>query len=208
MSYPSPPWNLQGFAYVSLQLIDFDQAYLHIPSDLELVSVLPGYTIGGIYLSHYGANSALSYSELIVVPGVVRSGEALGAWISHIYVDNSDSVAGGQQIWGLPKQLAEFHWQRDRTAVAVQQTDRLLCNLQTSWQLPLWQQPFAGTVLSQLQTTLVQFVGQASFRVRLTGAQLTIPDTAPFANLGLDRPLVVVGCHDLDLLVKAPVPSN
>jgi acetoacetate decarboxylase len=25
-------------------------------------------------------------------------------------VDNPDSVAGGREIWGLPKELAEFSW--------------------------------------------------------------------------------------------------
>ncbi|NJN88077.1 MAG: acetoacetate decarboxylase family protein [Leptolyngbyaceae cyanobacterium SL_7_1] len=204
MSPPPAPWTLNGFAYVSLQLVDWDKAYAHVPSHLTLLSVLPGYTLGGIYLASYGTGSTLPYSELIVIPGLVQLGNTVGAWISHIYVDNPDSVAGGRQIWGLPKEMAEFDWQADRTRVTVQQGDRLLCDLQTDWHLSLWRQPFVGNVFSQIHSTLMQFVGKASFQPALTGAQVYIPPTAPFANLGLDRPLVVVGCQDLDLWVEAP----
>lgn len=68
----------------------------------------PGWTFGGVYCAHYGAGSTLEYLELIVIPGLVRRGHRLGAWISHIYVDDAQSVAGGRSIWALPKELAEF----------------------------------------------------------------------------------------------------
>lgn len=206
MSYPSAPWHLKGCAYVSLHLVDYNKARSHVPSYLDLVSVLPGYTVGGVYVSRYGAGSVLQYSELIVVPGLVKHRNTIGAWISHIYVDNPDSVAGGREIWGLPKEIAQFDW-HDRPSVVVKQSDRILCAMQVGWQLPLWHQSFAGQVFSQLQT-LVQFQGKASFRSSIIGADLTIPATSPFASLALDRPWLAVGCDNLDLWVGAPINAT
>jgi acetoacetate decarboxylase len=58
----------------------------------------------------------LEYSELIVIAGLVRYSGQIGGWVSHIYVDNADSVAGGRNIWGLPKELAEFIWEKNTSA--------------------------------------------------------------------------------------------
>ncbi|HEY9821570.1 MAG TPA: acetoacetate decarboxylase family protein, partial [Candidatus Sericytochromatia bacterium] len=105
MTYPPAPWTLQGYAIQSLQLIDIERVRPLIPTEFEIISVLPGKTVGGVYLSYYGSGSVLEYSELIVAAGMVRYSGKIGGWVSHIYVDNADSVAGGREIWGLPKEL-------------------------------------------------------------------------------------------------------
>jgi hypothetical protein len=46
MSYPSAPWINKGFAYQSLHLIDLERVRAFVPSDLQIVSVLPGKTLG------------------------------------------------------------------------------------------------------------------------------------------------------------------
>jgi acetoacetate decarboxylase len=106
MAYPSAPWTLRGFAFQTVQPLDIDRVRPSVPSDLEIVSIFPGKTLGGIYVSSYGSTSTLQYSELIVVSALVRQGARLGAWISHIYVDNPDSVAGGRDIWSLASRTA------------------------------------------------------------------------------------------------------
>src|SRR5919199_4290949 len=123
MPYPAPPWTLQGYALQTLQLIDVERVRPLIPPEFDIVSVLPGKTIGGVYLSYYGSGSVLEYSELIVAAGMVRYSGKIGGWISHIYVDNPDSVAGGRNIWGLPKELAEFTWERGEH-ITVRQGNR------------------------------------------------------------------------------------
>jgi acetoacetate decarboxylase len=45
----------------------------------------------------------LEYNELIIIAAVLGYKGKFGAWISHIYVDNPDSVAGGREIWGYLK---------------------------------------------------------------------------------------------------------
>ena len=72
MNYPQPPWNLKGHAIQTLNLLDINQVRPVIPPELEIVAVLPGKTLGGIYLSAYKSGSLLQYNELIVVAGLTR----------------------------------------------------------------------------------------------------------------------------------------
>ena len=103
MPYPPAPWKAKGFVVQTLRLIDVEKARRFVPSELEIVSVLPGKTLGSVYIADYGPGSALEYNELIVAPALTRRGRTIRFWISHIYVDNRDSMAGGREIWGCRK---------------------------------------------------------------------------------------------------------
>ena len=137
MLYPPAPWTLKGHGFLTLHLVDFSDAVKIIPKDLEIVQVLPGKTIGGLVLGKYEPGSTLTYGELIVVAGLVRYGSTVGAWISHIYVDSDLSIAGGREIWGLPKEEAQFLWHPEGGAM-VKQSDRILCDFTPAWQFNLW----------------------------------------------------------------------
>lgn len=204
MGYPSPPWILRGYGLQTVQQVECDRLRPLLPSSLEMVSLLPGYTAGGLFVACYGYGSTLEYNELIVVGGLVRYGSTVGAWISHIYVDNPDSVAGGREIWGLPKELAEFSWSSSRNEVTVRQGDRTLCRLQTHWQLPLWTQQLPIPVISQDGMNLLHFEGKANAQFSLTSATATIFPESPFASLNLGTPLLSVYCPTLQLRVEAP----
>ena len=53
MTYPSAPWRLKGFAVQTLHLVDSAQARSFVPPELDIVSVLPGKTLGVMYLASY-----------------------------------------------------------------------------------------------------------------------------------------------------------
>src|SRR5262245_22589023 len=110
MTYPAAPWHLAGDALAVTRLIPVNVARRFMPYWAHVVPVVPGMTTAALYLARYGGDSSLAYHELIVSSGVVRTGARMGAWISHIYVDNVDAAAGGRDIWGLPKQPAQFEW--------------------------------------------------------------------------------------------------
>jgi hypothetical protein len=101
-----------------------------MPVGARSVSFWPGKTVGGIYVARYGAGSTLEYSELIVFSALARMAGRVGGWISHIYVDSEASVAGGQKIWGLPKERARFDWWNGELTVSYSGTPILL--------LPVW----------------------------------------------------------------------
>ena len=205
MSYPSAPWVLKGYALCAVHLIDIDKARPLVPSELEIISVWPGKTLGGIYLSAYGSGSVLESNEAIVVAGLVNYGGKFGSWISHLYVDNPDSVAGGREIWGLPKELAEFSWETgDPMRIIVAQSDRELCRFTyspPSLTVPL---PFSGDVLSLLNSDFLIFKGDIQSRIGLVSGNLEVPADSPFASLNFGEPFLTFYCDDMRLVAGAP----
>lgn len=207
MNYPPAPWNLYGNALQSFHLVDVEKAKAFVPKDLEIISVLPGKTLGCLYLSIYDVQSTLRYHELIVVPAMVRYRDKVGAWISHIYVDALESVAGGRNIWGLPKEMADFTWgARD---VKVVQGNHLLCQFQyESFELPLslWAKSQVSVdVFGGLAEDILVFQGEAESWLKWIQCRLTIPFKSPFAALQLGHPWFAVRFGDLHL--KANIPS-
>lgn len=205
MPYPQAPWTLQGKAIVTLHLVDIERVRPFIPSELDIISVWPGKTLGGVYVSSYELGSVLEYNELIVIAGIGSYSGNVGSWVSHIYVDNPDSVAGGREIWGLPKELAEFTWMKgEESSVIVRQGDRQLCNLsygQQSLALPL---PLPALSFSSLGSDIVSFKSDFQSRFGLVSGKLEVPTESPFANLNLGQPWLTGYCDDMRLLVGAP----
>lgn len=212
MVYPPAPWNLQGYAVQTLQLVDVALVRPLVPSELEIVSVLPGKTLGGVYISSYGLGSVMEYNELIVVSAIANYAGKWGAWISHIYVDNPNSVAGGREIWGLPKELAQFSWEGSDSVkvaplgyrVTVSQANRQLCSLNYSKQSLALPVSFSGNVFSASSSNLLLFKGEFNSRIGLIKGELEIPEDSHFANLNLSQPLLTVGCEDMRLIAGAP----
>ena len=202
MTYPQAPWTLKGYAFIGLQPIDIDRVRPLIPSELGIISVWPGKTVGGVYLSSYGPSSVLEYNELIVVAALTSYAGEFGGWISHIYVDNPDSVAGGREIWGLPKELAEFKWEGDR--VTVHQENQRLCSLNYSRQGIGWRQWLAASAFSTLESNLVSFKSEFESQLGFVSSKLEVPVESPFASLGLGQAWLTVHCDDLHLRVAAP----
>lgn len=205
MTYPAPPWKLKGFSLQTLHLLDIEPVRSFVPAGVNILAILPGKTLGGVYVAAYGAGSTLYYNELIVVSALVQAAGQWGAWISHIYVDHPDSVAGGREIWGLPKQMAEFTWNVDKAlSVQVKQADQTLCTLSSGWQLPGWQQPLAAPVLSKLDQNLLRFTGQGTMKLQLADVQLTVPSNSPLSKLQLGHPSLGCYSESLDLTIAAP----
>jgi acetoacetate decarboxylase len=73
MNYPPAPWQLRGNAIQTLNLVDIDRVRQFVPPELDIVAVLPGKTLGSIYISEYQIGSVLTYNELIVAPALFMS---------------------------------------------------------------------------------------------------------------------------------------
>ncbi|MGM3309645.1 acetoacetate decarboxylase family protein [Anabaena sp. WFMT] len=207
MTYPTAPWKLEGYAIQTLHLVDIKQAVPFVPSELEIVSLLPGKTLAGTYVSSYEAGSLLEYNELIVFPAFVRYQGYIGVWISHIYVDNEDSVAGGREIWGLPKEIAEFSGD-NHGKVSVKQNQRELYQLSYKKDLlslsTWWQQEFKGNAFGGLGSELLYFQNNFKSQISLLKANLEIPQHSPFASLHLGQPWLTVKLQKLELLAGVP----
>ena len=211
MTYPQAPWTLQGYALQTLQLIDVERVRPLIPPEFDIVSVLPGKTVGGVYLAYYGSGSVLEYSELIVAAAMVGYSGKIGGWVSHIYVDNGHSVAGGREIWGLPKELAEFTWEKGNSSasgydnrVFVRQGENTLCSFSYNKQNFGLELPFSGNVFSTLAASILLFKGEMKSRLGIVGSKLQVPAESPFASLGLEPPWLTIYCDRLCLVAGVP----
>lgn len=202
MPYPQAPWTLQGYAFQTLQLLDIDRVRHLIPSELNIISVFPGKTLGGVYLSYYGSGSVLEYSELIVIAAFLSHKGKFGGWVSHIYVDNPDSVAGGREVWGLPKEMADFSWCGDR--VTVTQANQTLCTFKYNRQGFGLQQRLGASSFSSMGEDLFLFPAELESRLGLVSSQLEILPESPFSSLNIGQPLLTVHADNMRLKVGAP----
>lgn len=209
MACPPPPWTLKGYGLQTLHLLHVEQVQSYLPPELTIVQVLPGLTIGMVYAASYSAASVMPYNELIVANAIVAYQGKVGAWISHIYVDNPDSVQGGREIWGLPKEMADFTWHTGKSPqVGISQSDRVLCSLTCKWQLPslpVFHLPIGAPVLSRLGSQFLTFPGQGNLGLHLAGIDLQISPESPFAPMNLGQPWM--SFYSDPLLFTAGVPS-
>ncbi len=203
MPYPQAPWTLQGYAIQTLHLVNIDQVRPLIPLELEIISVWPGKTLASVYLSHYGSGSVLEYSELIIAPAVVNYQSKIGGWVSHIYVDNADSVAGGREIWGLPKELAKFNWEQGKH-VTVHQGNQKLCSLNYNQQSLAWRQWLSASAFSAKGDNLLIFPAEVESVLGLISSKLEVPAESPFSEIGLGQPWLTVRCEQMSLRIDAP----
>ena len=203
MPYPQAPWTLQGYAIQTLHLVNIDRVRPLIPLELKILSVWPGKTLASVYLSNYRSGSVLEYSELIIAPALVNYQSKIGAWISHIYVDNADSVAGGREIWGLPKEPAEFTWEQGER-ITVHQENRKLCSLNYNRQNLAWRQWLSASTFSTKGADLLIFPAAFESILGLISSKLEIPAESPFSGIGLGQPWLTVRCEQMSLRVDAP----
>ncbi|WP_280343210.1 acetoacetate decarboxylase family protein [Nocardia neocaledoniensis] len=95
-TYPPAPWRMTGHMWL---------ASFAVRADVDETRPAGTYQVAFV---DYTADSAMVYSELMV-GRVIGSGEYRNHFtISDIWVDLPASVAGGRQIWGVPKELAQF----------------------------------------------------------------------------------------------------
>jgi hypothetical protein len=162
-----------------------------------------------IYAASYSAASVMPYNELIVANAIASYKGKIGAWISHIYVDNPNSVEGGRDIWGLPKEMADFTWHLGKApGVQVSQGDRVLCSLNCKWHLPAlpgFQLPVGAPVLSKSGSRFLTFPGQGKLGLQVAGIDIQIPPESPFKPMNFGHPWM--SFYSNPLVFTAGIPA-
>lgn len=205
MAYPPPPWSLAGHGAQTIHLFQAESVAPLIPPELSIVKVLPGRTLGVFGFAHYGPGSMVEYNELIVAPALVRAEGKIGFWVSHIYVDHPDSLAGGREIWGVPKELANFSWHEgSRREVSARINSRLLCRMSIQRAWPLWRQSLSFPTFSVLDGELLRFIGAVDAKVSWSSGSVEVPADSPFGNLRFGRPWLSLWHDQMNLVCGAP----
>lgn len=100
VSYPPAPWTMVGSLWLSL---------FRVRDDVD--EQRPAGVYGAAFVD-YAPGSPLTYSELLVaraLPGGGNKGRAVS--ITDIWVDSAASVAGGRELWAIPKGRCDFDCQ-------------------------------------------------------------------------------------------------
>ena len=116
-AYPAP-WNLRGKGYIFLYKLkkDFVAQSGNVPSFLD--GAFAG-GFGSVMLVDYEESNAGPYGELLFIPGKFRfDGKKLDT-ISKIYVSTMESVVNGRENWGIPKEKADFSFEKTDGAEKV-----------------------------------------------------------------------------------------
>jgi acetoacetate decarboxylase len=205
-AFPLAPWHLRGWGIATVQPVERRAAQAFVPPDCDVVAVVPGKTLGGLLFLSYESGSTLVYRELNVVAALVRVGTRLAFYLPRLYVDSPASLAGGQAIWGVPKEAAAFDVATrgaERTVV-VHGRGGDVCLLRAS-------APRTGIRLSLPMPALgtrdyrfLFFTGRVHARFGLVRATVELPRDGELAALALDRPMLSVSLDALELVVPAP----
>jgi Acetoacetate decarboxylase (ADC) len=109
VSYPPAPWDLTGHLYGSLWLVPRREITANVPNELQIITNPLGQSCAFAGFVEYREGSPLTYHELLAGILVRKKGSARFALhVSHIWVDSVASLYGGRELWGVPKDLAEF----------------------------------------------------------------------------------------------------
>ncbi len=105
------PWTLRGEGIILL--FRFKKSWV------DQAANLPEYLhqkfkggFGYVMLVDYQESPVGPYKELLFIPG--KFGEEKLQSITTIFVDSDASTLNGRANWAIPKQTADFHWQKEK----------------------------------------------------------------------------------------------
>lgn len=103
--YPPEPWNLRGRGDITVRRVAVDRLPA-LPVGVRPVTVRSRALVATVWVD-YSAAGLLPYHELLAAV-VVLHGRRLALTITDIWVDSPISRAGGRELWGIPKERADF----------------------------------------------------------------------------------------------------
>ncbi|WP_313025993.1 acetoacetate decarboxylase family protein [Pseudomonas lopnurensis] len=200
-AYPEAPWHLTGSACVSAWRVPMRElppapkglAYATLGDSALVLSIWAAYLPGG----------TLAYNELAVVAAVRRHGMlAPAGTVTHVWVDDERSAAGGRRLWSIPKQPGVFTLkprigERD-FAAQLSADDQALAAVRFEPNLSLPGQPSAsGFVIQQNDCGLLRTRCQGRGRLVTGRAQWDFAPSGPLAFLHGRTPLFSLYVRDL-----------
>lgn len=169
MSYPPAPWHTHGRAFVQPYLVD--ARHLELPPGFRAMTVA-GRAVGVLALVEYVPPSPLVYAELAWLPCLVSAAGKRGYYVAKMYVDSKASLAGGRELWAIPKQLAKFSIGDD--AATVDTEDGAHLELALSRRGPALSLRAGASTLQDGGADVVRFRGTGMARTSSGG--LTVRD--------------------------------
>ena len=133
ISYPAAPWPMVGQLWVSIFRLKQDV------DDLRTAGIY-----GAAFVS-YEPGSPLTYSELLVAR-LADTPRGRRVSITDIWVDSPASVAGGRELWAIPKDLCDFDLDSRRRGPLST----------TDWSASLNRRPIASATFTDVSKAMVR----------------------------------------------------
>jgi hypothetical protein len=198
-SYPPAPWQLQGQAHFHVLAVRADRLPTTPNGFSPLVLARHGLVVVGWV--DYRGGSILRYSELLAAV-VGRWSGGLTATVTHMWVDSPESRAGGRELWGYPKELAEFELAIDPSGTAFARSAATGAELARGTFQGLLASPWSvgarGGTVQPLSGGLVGVQALMRCRAVLGRGSVAAPATSPLAFIRGARKLASVGMRDFD----------
>lgn len=205
LTYPPEPWQLGGSMLVTVFALPVsalpDELAEFAPDGVQPV-VVGGRALLGAALVRYAPGSVVEYDELLV-SALTRRGRKLVSTLSHIWVDSPQSVAGGRELWAIPKGLAAFDRRDDgpATTAAVHVDERQVAALTArsgGRLLPGWQS-FTLTTAQKLDGRSVMATNATRAHVRRARIDWDFAADGPLAYMNAGRPLLSVELDEMGI---------
>lgn len=190
MSYPPEPWELHGRACVSVWPV---RATALPPLPVRPVTVFGRAVVGTAFVDY--RPPGMAYHEVLAAV-LVRRGLRFGVSIARIWVDSPTSLAGGRELWGIPKEPAEFEWGRDLAASARDEHGPI-ASVRARTPRSGVRLPAAGSTWQAFGGGLARTPLRATGRVAPVRATWRIDPSGPLAWLLPHRPLVSVAVRGM-----------
>lgn len=101
--YPPQPWRLAGQADLSLWRVPA-RALPRVPRGIRPITVAGQALVGTAWID-YQPPGRLRYHELLCAVAVHNGGRP-AVCVTEIWVDSKVSLAGGRELWAIPKEMA------------------------------------------------------------------------------------------------------
>ncbi len=203
--YPPEPWYLGGSLLVSAFLVPLDRLPAgSIPRGRRAIRWRGNAVVGTAFVE-YVPGGVLEYNELLVA---VPSLGGPRVTIPQIWVDSAASMAGGRELWGIPKQLADF--ERTDTSTGATVSMGSVASLTASYgarllpgmtQLPL-------TTMQSLDGTRTISHNRVIGRVSALRAAWTFDPAGPLGYLAGRQPFFSAAIRDASIIFGMDVKRS
>jgi hypothetical protein len=194
-AYPPAPWSLRGDMYITVLRMPPGSVPADIlPHQIRLGRPGRGMTLAVAFVD-YQPGGDLAYREFLVstTNATLTSGTILKIW-----VDSVESLAGGREMWLIPKEFADFKFEQDNQftgiasiggQVTASYTFTPKLTLPGRWRLPNSVTQGHGGVVRRTRSTFRS-------KLQLGSGTLEVPEDSPVAFLRRGRILGHVAMRD------------
>ena len=174
-----------------------------VPADVPIFCSACTRTLALLYVAHYNSSPVGEYRELIVAPALVRNGQSVAFWISHIVVDSAASVEAGRSIWALPKVLGSFQWRSQPGPRVELDSDEVIFRCEATPDRGRLRIPLLGAGRSRLGVSSKAFALHGSASIGFVRGTLHLSGDEGLRALGFERSQTLCWLRNMRLVIGA-----